>query len=320
MTSNLKKSKKSDRLNYAKQACEDHGNFSMVPNCIYEMGLTWQEREVWLYLNRLPTWEHPNVEDIRRTLGMKKEGVLESIESLCQKNMLVVEGERRERKFHLTHPAHWHHEIPQKQYSEKNGKKTPRDIGDGVYKGVAVKRSKRNVPKGTFQRERSKGNVEKPQTFRLERSNVPNGTNAEQQTHEHQGREASLKTIQNSLIKYKTPFASSADAKVDCKRVTLKELDGVMRSLYDKYANMEVIQSVVRELVKIRSKEDVAKFLAHETAARQGLLQWNVQHRAAWKDRLNAFYDPSDDNQKVDPEQTYQPIYEATGSLDHCPY
>ena len=281
--SNLKKSKKLDRVNHVTDACNAKGFFAQVPHCIYEMGLTWQEREVWMYFNRIPRWEHPTVEQIHKLLQMRKDAVLTAIEKLCSLNMLVVEGERKNRKFHIPHPMYWKHDIPREQYKTEDAK--PLDIGSDVFTGVAVKRSVGNVPSGTNEK-RSVGNV---QTFRRERSNVPSGTNDSQQTYDNQRTEPPLKNNQEYSIKLKPGGGHRLPTQPGDVKWSLEDLEGAMRGLYHVKTPKSVIKPVIKAMLKVEpDREKVMEVIQAKGRKLQGLLTWKLGDCDAWVRILSA--------------------------------
>lgn len=301
--SNLSKAKKTDRVNHVGEACKRSGNFTQVPNCIFEMGLSWREREVWMFFNRLPAWDHPTIEQFHVQLGMRKGMLLDAIEKLTALNMLVVEGEGKNRRFHIPHPAYWKHEIPKSQFPLDPKGKNPIDIGNGVYSGAAVKRvpvkaSKKNVPAETFQAERKQnrsGRNEKP--FRAERKKqkiVPGGTKRSQQTLDNQGMEGPLNTLSQYSQYYKSPkppLNQKSEVRGVEEEVSRDDLKALIGQFYGRYTRGYILGPVVSDLIA-EAKGDhlvVREFFKMQKLRMDGPLNWHLSQGDWWVEQLRAY-------------------------------
>lgn len=288
----LGEAKKGQRTSHIAEACSESGHYTRVPNCIYEMGLSWQEREVWMYFNRLAVWEHPFVESVHRTLGMGKAAALAAIEKLCRLNMLAVEGERKKRKFHIPHPFYWKHELPQNKYVFKSDETWVLDIGT-VFSGVVVERSKRNVPNRTSANvpnrtlERSKQNVGTP-------LNVPNGTLDSQQSQEPQDAEPPFKTYSQDLIRLSLNPLEIERSKQNVRgveknaRITLTELEGSMKGLYVQQTGANVLLALIKTLLRKKSAEEILRLIEAERKTQTTLYSWQHTHMDIWLSKLDA--------------------------------
>jgi hypothetical protein len=306
MSDNLKKAKKIGRVNHVDETIKRKGagDFTMVPNCIYEMGLSRIERDVWCYLHRAPSWENPTVSEMPKILEVGKTQLMEALEKLQSLNMLVVEGSGASRVFHLPSPAYWNHPTPQKIYAFRKDEKKPVDIGKGVFDGV-LNRSKQDEkrPKQDEKRKRPKQDEKSSQTGR---KNVPNRTKSKPQTQSSQGVEASSKTLQDSQDVIKSPPSIPQTSLRGGGRLGLTGLDGSLKSLYNQFVTVAMVKPIIRDMAAEASLEQIDEFLKRERRKQPGLRKWGVNDPDMWLDRFHAFLNGSDEEQVIERKPVWE--------------
>lgn len=304
MDGRVKKAKKLSRIDDVDATIKRKGagDFSMVPNCIFQMGLSRIEREVWMYFHRILPWEHPVISDIPKLLEVGKTQLLDAMEKLETLNMIVVLGEGKGRVVNLPSPAYWNHPLPREIYGFKEGEKAPVDIGT-VIEGRAVKRVKitkvnkssqtgrKNRPKQDEKQNRPKQDENSSQTGR---NTVPNRTKNKPENHEAQAPDASCKTRQDSSRLFKTP-GSGQTSLPGVRKVGLNDLDGTLKGLYNQYVSIDVVRPIIREMVTIATHEQIADFLKQQRQNQYGLLKWDVKDPDRWFEKLVQYLNPSQD-------------------------
>lgn len=308
------------------------GHFSMVPNCIFEMGLTKIEREVWSFLHRIPAWEHPVVSDMPKLLEIGKTQLMDALTKLESLNMIVVEGKGKSRIFHLPSPAYWKHHIPQRLYSFKEGENAPVNIGVGVYTGKLVNRpsqDEKKKRKRPGQDENSSPNrpSQDEKSSQPGRKNVLTRTKRNQETTSQSGVEPSLNTKQDLTILNKSPIAPFIGGGGEGEKRSIgtesivDHLGGEMLMIYDQYAKPLVIKTVIRTMLEKATGEEILAVIERQRRTRQGLMKWDPKHMDFWIGELNRTEPEAcrEPDQVIEQEYRYESDEEIPYPND-CPF